>query len=55
MKVLHFYKTYYPDDVGGVQQAINQINRGVDVYGVSSELLTLSPSFVEQAILVDGY
>jgi rhamnosyl/mannosyltransferase len=25
MKVLHFYKTYYPDSFGGIEQVIYQL------------------------------
>jgi len=55
MKVLHFYKTYFPDDVGGVQQVINQVIRGTENFGVSSEVLALSPSAVERTVVVDGH
>lgn len=27
MRVLHFYKTYYPDSFGGVEQVIFQLGR----------------------------
>lgn len=42
MKVLHFYKTYLPDSIGGVEQVINQIVRGVASLGVTSEVLSLT-------------
>ncbi len=42
MKVLHFYKTYYPDSVGGVEQVIFQIASGVADLGVSTDVLSLS-------------
>lgn len=44
MKVLHFYKTYYPDSYGGVQQVIYQIAQGTVALGVRSEVLFLSAS-----------
>jgi rhamnosyl/mannosyltransferase len=55
MKVLHFYKTYDPDDVGGVQKVINQIIRGADALGVTSEVLSLSSPSVERTVYVDGH
>lgn len=43
MKVLHIYRTYYPDPPGGVQEAIRQIASGVQTFGVDSRVFTLSP------------
>lgn len=42
MRILHFYKTYYPDTFGGVEQVIYQICEGVAPLGVDSEVLTIS-------------
>lgn len=42
MKVLHFFKCYYPDSVGGVEQVICQLAEGSRAYGVTSEVLSLS-------------
>lgn len=44
MRVLHFYKTYYPDSFGGIEQAIFQLVEGSARYGVDSEVLYLSKS-----------
>jgi rhamnosyl/mannosyltransferase len=44
MKVLHFYKTYYPDSYGGVQQVIYQLAEYSSQIGVTSEVLYLSPN-----------
>lgn len=42
MKVLHFFKCYYPDSVGGVEQVICQLAEGGRAHGVTSEVLSLS-------------
>jgi glycosyltransferase involved in cell wall biosynthesis len=42
MRVLHFYKTYYPDSVGGVEQVIRQMCVGTGRLGVTNEVLTLT-------------
>jgi glycosyltransferase involved in cell wall biosynthesis len=55
MKVLHFYKTYLPDTIGGLEQSINQIARGTSKYGVEVEVLTLSPNVVDRVIKVDQH
>ncbi|MEH6446048.1 MAG: glycosyltransferase family 4 protein [Oceanospirillaceae bacterium] len=55
MKVLHFYKTYLPDTIGGLEQSINQIARGTASLGVTTEVLTLSPSVVDRSVEVDGH
>lgn len=50
MKVLHFYKTYYPDSYGGVQQVIYQLAEGTAEYGVESDVLFLSQSEERYAV-----
>ncbi len=42
MRVLHFYKTYYPDSWGGIEQVIRQLCVGTSQFGVSNEVLTLT-------------
>ncbi|MBF8658599.1 glycosyltransferase family 4 protein [Pseudomonas putida] len=42
MKVLHFFKTYYPDSMGGIEQVIFQIAEGTQAHGVEPEVLYLS-------------
>lgn len=55
MKVLHFYKTYLPDTIGGLEQSINQIARGTASLGVTAEVLTLSRDVVDRTVEVDGH
>lgn len=43
MKVLHVYRTYYPDPPGGLQEAIRQICLATKAYGVESTIFALSP------------
>ena len=43
MRVLHIYKTYYPDTFGGVEQVIQQLALGTRPHGVESDVLTVSP------------
>ncbi|MFC5511519.1 glycosyltransferase family 4 protein [Massilia jejuensis] len=42
MRVLHFYKTYYPDSVGGIEQVIRQMCVGTGRLGVANTVLSLS-------------
>ncbi|KXU90941.1 glycosyl transferase family 1 [Paraburkholderia monticola] len=42
MRVLHFYKTYKPDSMGGVEELIGQICSGAAKQGVISDVLTVS-------------
>ena len=44
MRVLHFFKTYYPDSTGGIEQVIFQLCQGSRAFGVESQVLTLSPN-----------
>jgi glycosyltransferase involved in cell wall biosynthesis len=55
MKVLHFYKTYLPDSVGGVEQVISQIALSSASLGVDTEVLALSPKMVERTIKIDNH
>lgn len=43
MKVLHFFKTYYPDSYGGVEQVIYQLVEAGRRLGVDGEVLCLTP------------
>lgn len=43
LKVLHFYKTYYPDSFGGIEQVIFQLCEGVAAFDIHSDVLSLSP------------
>jgi len=42
MRVLHFYKTYLPDTVGGIEQVIFQLCESGVRHGVDGQVLTLS-------------
>lgn len=42
MKVLHFFKTYYPASMGGVEQVIFQLCAGMTRHQVESSVLSLS-------------
>lgn len=55
MQVLHFYKTSFPDTMGGVEQVINQIARGANKLGVKTDVLSLTPDRVARTIEIDGY
>lgn len=41
-RVLHFFKTYYPQTMGGVEQVIFQLAEGGGAYGNQAEVLYLS-------------
>ena len=41
MKVLHFYRTYYPDSQGGLEEAIRQICLSTGPLGIDNRVLTL--------------
>ena len=43
MKVLHVYRTYFPDPPGGLQEAIRQICISTQPLGVENTVFTLSP------------
>jgi glycosyltransferase involved in cell wall biosynthesis len=55
MRVLHFYKTSFPDSVGGVELVINQIASGANKLGVKTDVLSLTPERVPRTIEINGY
>lgn len=54
-RVLHFFKTYYPDSFGGIEQVIFQLCKGTVRYGYTSEVLALSPNAHEEPIEYSGH
>lgn len=44
MKVLHVYRTYFPDPPGGMQEAIRQICLSTQAFGIQNTIFTLSPN-----------
>ena len=55
MRILHFYKTSFPDTIGGVEQTINQIARGAAKFGVETDVLSLTGERDTSTIDIDGY
>lgn len=55
MRVLHFYRTFFPDTMGGIEQVINQIAIGANKLGVHTDVLSLTPERVTRTIEIDGY
>ena len=50
MRVLHVYRTYFPDPPGGLQEAIRQISLASGAFGVEPRIFTLSPTPVPREI-----
>ena len=44
MRVLHVYRTYFPDPPGGLQEAIRQICLATQPFGIENTIFTLSPT-----------
>jgi len=55
MRVLHFFKTYYPDTVGGIEQVIFQLCRSSGQFDVTSSVLSLSREKVDRTIALEGH
>lgn len=55
IKVLHFFKTYYPDTMGGIEQFIFQLARGGGRHGIESTVLSLSEHADDHAMQIDGH
>ena len=54
MKVLHVYRTYFPDPPGGLQEAIRQIAMATQRLGADPTIFTLSPSPHPTKLDIDG-
>lgn len=55
MRVLHFYKTSFPDTMGGIEQVINQIAKGTSKLGVRNDVLSLTSQRGAKTIELEGY
>lgn len=53
IKILHFYKQYFPESTGGVEQSIYQLCEGTLAHGLSPRVLTLAAS--SQSVQVDNH
>jgi rhamnosyl/mannosyltransferase len=54
MQILHVFKTYYPDSLGGVEQVIRQLGSATSALGVHSRIFTLSRQARALPVLHDG-
>ncbi|MET3814708.1 glycosyltransferase family 4 protein [Pantoea sp. UYEF8] len=55
IKVLHCYKTYYPDTFGGIEQVIYQLAEGGIKENIQSVVFTHSPDFIEKKKQLDNH
>ncbi|BCX66892.1 glycosyltransferase family 4 protein [Pseudomonas izuensis] len=55
MKVLHFFKTYYPETMGGIEQVIFQLAEGGARHGIHSEVLSLSKNGASRNVPLEGH
>ncbi|MGU3401099.1 glycosyltransferase family 4 protein [Brucellaceae bacterium D45D] len=55
MRVLHFFKTYWPDTYGGVERTIHAIAKGALEHGIQSDVLSLSEQPEGNTRLFDGH
>lgn len=55
MRILQFYKTAFPDSMGGIEQVINQIARGANKLGVHTDVLSLTRDKDTRTLQIDGY
>ncbi|MBA1146043.1 glycosyltransferase [Ectothiorhodospiraceae bacterium WFHF3C12] len=50
MRILHVYKTYFPESQGGLEETIRQICRSTTARGVENRVLTLYPGRGERIV-----
>ena len=46
MRILHFYRTAFPDTMGGIEQVIHQLALGASQSGIEVDVLSLSSNKV---------
>lgn len=54
LKILHFFKTYWPESFGGIERTIHGIAEGLKDEGVETTVLTLSQSPSHAVLDQDG-
>jgi O-antigen biosynthesis rhamnosyltransferase len=55
MRILHVYKTSLPQTMGGIEQVIHQLAKGLVKLGVDVDVLSLTSEQVQNTIEIDGY
>lgn len=55
MRVLHFFRTYYPESYGGIEQAICQLCTASQAGGIDSTVLTLSPNIDPPELVINNH
>lgn len=55
MRVLHFFKTYWPDTFGGVERTIHALAAGGQSLGIEADVLSLSPKPAKEPFEFDGH
>ena len=55
MRVLHLFKTYYPESMGGIEQVIFQLCQSCRAHGIEGEVLTLSANPLPERVQVGGH
>jgi glycosyltransferase involved in cell wall biosynthesis len=55
MRVLHFYRTAFPDTMGGIEQVIHQLAVGASQLGIEVDVLSLTPDKAPRTIEQNGY
>lgn len=55
LRILHFYKTYYPDSLGGIEQVIRQMAVGTARLGASNVVLSLSRAKDLEPVVFEGH
>jgi rhamnosyl/mannosyltransferase len=55
VRVLHFFKTYWPDSFGGIERTIHAISRATAPLAVTSSVLSLSRSPADSPPRFDGH
>ncbi|HBX55213.1 glycosyltransferase family 4 protein [Pseudomonas sp. UBA2684] len=55
MRVLHFFKTYLPESMGGIEQVIYQLCQSGVAEGIDSQVLTLSATPEQQELILGDH
>jgi len=55
VRVLHVFKTFFPDTVGGIEEVIHQLARDSGRHGIQADVFTLTGHGGASEIAADGY
>lgn len=55
VKILHFFKTYWSDNFGGIERTVHAIATATTKFGIETDVLSLNRTPQDNAVSLDGH